>query len=487
MPLEFQKVKTSKEVLTQMIEKTESKKYSRKVTPLERIFTRSPYGIVTMVARINGNVTEAMLTQAVSKVQQRHVNLRVRIHEDKDRNPWFTTEGVKEIPIMTVPRESEEYWIEVVKEERKKPFDFEERPAIRFILVNSPSISELIILCHHIICDGMSLAYLARDIMTYLGDPKKEVEMLANPVPMDKDNLPSDVSINRIIKYFVNRMSKKWLKSPTYFDQDDYQELNKAYWTHFDHQLLNVELSEAQTSSLVERCRKEGVTVNTALATAFTGAQYLIQGDQSNHSKMIIAGNLRQRLLSPAGESMGYFAGGVNLEYKYNKKLNFWENARKLHQKLKPLYTNKKLFGEPLTWCYLEPSIMESLGFKTVGGLVSTESLRYEKLSTFSEQNDVISSVLKRGNITSLEKPTLGTAITNLTRLDFPTTYGSLELDCLTMCPGGAFPLVTINFNLGVATCAGKLSLLIEYTEKAVDTETMRKIKEKALVFLLEE
>ncbi len=34
-----------------------------------------------------------------------------------------------------------------------------------------------------------------------------------------------------------------------------------------------------------------------------------------------------------------------------------------------------------------------------------------------------------------------GTAVTNLTSLDFPKTYGSLELDRLIMPPGGAFPL----------------------------------------------
>lgn len=146
--------------------------YERKVTSLERFFSLSPYSIVTVVARIKGNITETMLTEAVHKAQQRHTNLRVRIKEDDERNPWFTSEDVKEIPIIIVPRESGDLWIQVQTEESKKPFEFDERPAIRFILVHSPDVSELIILCHHIICDGLSLAYLARDLMAYLGDPE---------------------------------------------------------------------------------------------------------------------------------------------------------------------------------------------------------------------------------------------------------------------------------------------------------------------------
>ena len=35
--------------------------YKRQLTPIERFFTRSPFSIVTMVARIRGNVTESMI------------------------------------------------------------------------------------------------------------------------------------------------------------------------------------------------------------------------------------------------------------------------------------------------------------------------------------------------------------------------------------------------------------------------------------------
>ena len=69
-------------------------------------------------------------------------------------------------------------WIEVHARASRVPFEFETRPAIRFILVQAPELSELIILCHHMICDGMSLAYLARDLMMHLGEPDREVAVL---------------------------------------------------------------------------------------------------------------------------------------------------------------------------------------------------------------------------------------------------------------------------------------------------------------------
>jgi NRPS condensation-like uncharacterized protein len=470
-----------------MSENVKVKKYERKITPIERTFLRSPYAIVTMIARIKGNVSESMLTNAVSQVQQRHPNLRVRIREDDDHNPWFTSEGAGEIPVKIVPRESDDHWIHVYHDECQIPFEFEERPAIRFILVQSSTMSELVIFCHHIICDGLSLAYLARDLMVHLGDSARGVEVLPDPAPIDRDAIPKDVSLNAIVKFFMNRINQKWQDDEIFFDQEDYVDLHRAYWDKYTHQMLPVELSEAQTTALVERCRKEKVTVNSALTTAFVGAQTTVQGDRPHHSSISVAGSLRDRLAKPAGEVMGFYAGAVTLKHKYDGKTSFWENVRRLHRRVQPLYTNKNLFAEHLTWCYLAPGILESLSFKMIGGLVPPHFARYPKLSAFSKRDDLISSILKREKMDSLDRFVMGTAVTNLTRMDFPNKYGTLELDRLIMNPGGAFPLAMVNIVLGAVTCAGKLSLLVEYAEQTIDTSTVEKVRDRAMGFLLGE
>lgn len=118
---------------------------------------------------------------------------------------------------------------------------------------------------------------------------------------------------------------------------------------------------------------------------------------------------------------------------------------------------------------------------------MAPEAPRYQQLSDYSQQDDVVSSLLKREKMDSLEYKLMGTAVTNLTRLDFARQYGALELDRLILQPGGAFPLVNINLVLGAVTCAGKLSLILEYAEEAVDSSTMGEIRAKGLEFLLSE
>jgi hypothetical protein len=150
-----------------------------------------------------------------------------------------------------------------------------------------------------------------------------------------------------------------------------------------------------------------------------------------------------------------------------------------------PLYTDKALFQDLLTWCTLDPSILEALNFKRLGALVSPDSPRYDKLSEFGRREDVILGLLKREKMDSLDRVTIGTAVTNLTRMDFPRRYGTLELDRLIMNPGGAFPLANVGLVVGAVTCSGKLSLLVEYADQVADTETMHQVRKKAMAFLL--
>jgi hypothetical protein len=464
-----------------------AKKYERNVTSAERFFTHSPFSIVTMVARIRGHVSEEMLRHAVARVQERHALLRVRIKDDHKGGHRFTTEGVQEIPVTLVDRMSADDWMQAHLEASKIPYEFETRPAIRFILVQSSDMSELIILCHHTICDGMSLAYLARDLMVHLGDPACEAQVLPAPPPIDLSNLPDDVSQSRLARFLIKRMNRKWAEERVLFDHQDYQTVTKAYWDSFNHGLFSIELSEAETATLVARCRQEQVTVNSALATAFGGAQGFVEGEKRYHKSYVVAGSLQDRLPNPPGEGMGMYAGGVELKSQYDGQKSFWENARRFHKRIQPKLTNKDLFGDVLNWLYLDPTMFEALHFKKLGGLVPASSDRHEKLSAFGKRHDVVSRLLQRDNLESLETKIWGVAITNLGRVDFPRTYGALELDRLIMQPGGGIPLANVNLVLGAVTCCGKLSLVLEYAEEAIDTRTVAVSKDEAMSLLLDE
>lgn len=467
-----------------MRQRTSITSFRRQATPMERLLARSPFSVVSLVARIRGDVTEEALTGAVAKTQQRHPHLRARLVDDEHHVPWLTSEGAGPIPLGVTPRRSADHWTRVVREMGTIPFDFEQRPPVRFILVQSPELSELVIMCHHIICDGLSLAYLARDLLEHLGDPSAEVTVRPDAVPITLDTMPSGLSLNPVVRFFIQRINRKWQKDPVFFDQHDYEVLSAAYWHTFEHQLGVIELSRAQTDDLVARCRREEVTVNTALAAAFTAAQAVVLDPGRLHADVAVGADLRGRLRQPVGEAMGFYAGAVTQPYEHDPKLGFWANARRLQAKLQTRYTNKELFKEPLVWNHLDPAILEAINFKKLGGLVPPDAPGARKLNDFSQRDDVVQAILRRDKMDTLDRVFMGTAITNLTRMDIPTTYGPLELERLIMKPGGAFPLVSVNLVVGAVTAAGRLSLTLEYVEDNINGTAMKSIEEETLSFL---
>ncbi|MHA1123596.1 MAG: hypothetical protein ACTSPC_12435, partial [Candidatus Heimdallarchaeota archaeon] len=52
-----------------------------------------PYNLV-VILRIRGKITISLLEKVLSKAQQRHPLLKVRIELNKNGMPWFTSERV---------------------------------------------------------------------------------------------------------------------------------------------------------------------------------------------------------------------------------------------------------------------------------------------------------------------------------------------------------------------------------------------------------
>ncbi|UTB32278.1 MAG: condensation domain-containing protein [Methanobacterium sp. ERen5] len=186
----------------------------RTVSNGERAFLWRPDCTVSMITRIEGDVSQEDLRQSISKVRQMHPLVGAKIVFKEDHSAEFSTENVPLPNFRIVNRVSDTQWFDELRNELKVPFDIENGPMIRFTLLHSNDVSDLIITCNHSICDGMSLSYLVRDLLTNYVDPKKEVEVLNPPEIMEllpKGKISFSSLMTRIILYSAN---KKWKKSP---------------------------------------------------------------------------------------------------------------------------------------------------------------------------------------------------------------------------------------------------------------------------------
>jgi len=130
---------------------------------------------IAMMAQIKGKFSVEQLKQALTQAQNRHLLLRVRIVLDEAQQPWFE-EDPANIPLRIVPREGEQHWEKELKQELSVPFVSLQDSLVRVVLIHSTDISELIILSHHSISDGISKLFLIRDILQALSKPEGILE-----------------------------------------------------------------------------------------------------------------------------------------------------------------------------------------------------------------------------------------------------------------------------------------------------------------------
>ncbi|MEL6319227.1 MAG: hypothetical protein AAFQ57_01060, partial [Cyanobacteria bacterium J06626_14] len=357
-----------------------------------------------------------------------------------------------------------EDWIQVTTEELKRAFSTQTGPLIRFLLLESPEVSDLIITAHHSICDGRSLVYLIRDIMVYLSNPEQDVETSQVMPVAAEDCLPSSASSSFLYKLIVKRINKKWMRKGISFNEDDYKDLHQTFWQKNKASILTWELTESQTSALVSRCHQEQVTINSALYTAFLAAQNHIQGDsQAYLQNMMVPVDFRSRLTQPVGEAIGFYASGVILKQKYNPKKSFWDMARIIDKKIKQRLTNKNIF-QVQRLNLLSPSLMDGLVFAKQGKLNDKMALNLLK---------------KKG----LDKLFAGIIISNLGKLDIPVDYGNLHLEAVW---GAAVYSDSAEKILEVVTVGGKMYLTLTFGDTIITANIVAQVKDTAMKYLAE-
>jgi len=452
----------------------------RKLNQRERTHSKVPNSNISMIATILGNVSSDELKKVIKKIQQRHPILNAHLHHE-GKDLFLVANGNLEIPLKVIKRTSDDQWRDEIIKQHKIPFEMEQGPLIRFILLYSTDISDLIIFCQHTICDGMSLAYLARDIMIYLGYPSKEVELLP-PVPLvNEDNIPSDIKPKLVMRIFGKTINKKWEKCEVLFDYDDFYALYDNYWEHYTYKAHLYELSKEDTKALIIACRKNGVTVNTALMVAFAIAQNQLNPESPKYLQNIsFAVNLRNFLKNPVVEQFGFFAGGMQLKFKYSDKNNFWEVAKKLHNEASPAEVRKQALVGTLSAFTLSPTLYEAQIFSAFGHLISPTSKSYDKIQAFiSDKNNIVNKMVKK----KLSKGfAMAQIMTNLGKTGFPEKYGDLILKNLILMPSCS-PYTELV--VGVVTHGGILNITLNHMEESISSEKIMKIRDRTNQILM--
>ena len=256
----------------------------------------------SLAARVKGVFTLDQFHQALSKLQLKYPALSMRLEREAPRRVYAVADTSLEIPIQIVEREHSHSWVAAVTAELGQAFDLLRSAPIRLVWLKGEGVSEIIFTCPHALADGMSVAYLVRDFLTFLGQPNIESEPM-QPTPTMSELLPEFAGKQAIV--WQSKLKSVLMRLMLKFGSKPVVPVEKQA----SYQLLAWELTPQQTAALIRRCRAERTTVHAALGAAFLRSFGTFWGDGWKR-KLQSPVDLRKRLTPAVGEDFGLF---VNL------------------------------------------------------------------------------------------------------------------------------------------------------------------------------
>jgi len=125
-----------------------------------------PY-VIAMAADVTGTLDMRLLRDCAAAMLVRHPNLRASFFRGDLPHPVQVIPSRVEVPWQHVSARTAAEAQRLQDRERRRPFDLGRGPAIRFLLIEMPSVGwRLVINAHHIVIDGWSLPLFVGELLT---------------------------------------------------------------------------------------------------------------------------------------------------------------------------------------------------------------------------------------------------------------------------------------------------------------------------------
>jgi hypothetical protein len=401
--------------------------FIRKMSNLERAFYMVPGMKVPLVARIEGDISPARLERSLDKVRQRHPLLGARVVFDDLHDAWFSTHGVTLPELRVVDRRSDKHWFTILQEMQKLPHEPQQRPMIQYALVRSDTVSDLILLASHSICDGSAMVILLSDIMEFYLSPEAVVEQVF-PLQMS-DYLPGQRwSLKGLLtRCYAGHCNRRWRKKPHRFTQQDYEIINDAFWQGRQYGAVLLELGPEETGRLHERCHRQRVSIGSAVAASFIAAHEQLEGAFEKNGRLLsIPFDLRRHATQSVGNLFSLCVGTLMFPFDYRQKDSFWDNVRRLNGLVRRKM--EKMHSAYLELEYFDPSLLDA--FSAFAGPVLEKPEVAEASTTlkgFAADIDNPALAIVR----SYAKRVPGTISSNVGKAEIREHYGDLTISRL--------------------------------------------------------
>lgn len=377
--------------------------------------------VITMCVRLRADVPFDKLKSAFDTACSCHEVLCSRIVIEPDGEAYYVDSGKRE-NCNSFSR-TDHSLEELIYINERCRFRIEEGEFIR----GFASKDGIVLMMHHLGGDGKSFLYFIETFMKCLnGEACESVPFRS----LDLKNLPDDSKLPCLYKVLTKHWNKRWSREKRIFTFEDMDKAYAKYWKEVKTGITITRYERNEWNGLLESAREIGVSM-----TALLIADMIKDSNGRTDIGLAVDGR------TDGNRSMGNQATGISVEYRYNPKISFEDNARNVHALMnKKLSDNRYRYFVLRFMGALDPALKDALNLEHAG--------------------------VFRGRISSYLAQLLGygtkvrdISITNLTRADIPLRYGDYEIGELIFIP----PVVSYAKNVYGIVTAGDLMYLTRH------------------------
>ena len=367
--------------------------------------------VIAMRVRIEGEVLFEDLEKAFSKAVASYEILNSKIVIEENGDAYYVD---CEKPVSSF-KETSLGFEELINANEGIRFRVEEGEYIRGFL----SPNGIVFLMHHMGGDGKSLLYFIETFMRiYAGEEVQKVAFENLPVSA----LPKESELSHLYKSFVKFWNKRWAKQKRVFTYADMDNSYKEFWqTHKSKTVVDI-YTEDKLKELLAESKEAGCTL-----TSYLVAMWIKDMPYKADVGFAVDGRIT------SNRSMGNFATGIHIDYKYNSKISIGENAVKINKLMKKKLSDPKAKYIVLHFIgSIDPSLIDTLSLEAAG-------------TYHTRITGMFADIMNYGP--NVKKKDL--SISNLMKSDIRTEFGKVRISDIAFVP----PVVSYGKNIiGIIT-----------------------------------
>ena len=417
-----------------------------------------PAPFVTLKVTVESEYHHDKMKKALLNLEEAYPIINDVVRKDGD-TMWFEDIGVH-VRIVAYVGFEDMKWEDAMKHIIQNPIDLTKKPGVIIGVVAKEERFHLLVVCHQMYADGISVKQLADDLL-YMYRMQKKIESY-DILTLREEMLSRDYQVSEEFKNKLNKVNHLWEKNKVDYSWNTFTQVSDLHNEAIGYRVACGKMKGSDYRKLRGKCKELGITVQAAVITAVAGT---LQKLKSIHAMVTL--NARPLLGLEEDKGMINYTSGIQFDIQYESRIDFWYNAQIVNQQLKKAKNDR---GTQL-------DILHSfllLNADVFGAPYYAEYGMYQDKEVITALNDVLGI--------GTEKETF--KISDIGNITFDAANEEFMVRDCYFVPN--LPLAC-DYTIGVASLDNTLTLSLGYKSNMQDQEQMERIianiKEKLLDF----